>query len=157
MYSNANKQHQAATLQNSPQQNQHEGQNPGFSNIRPREITQKKENNTGLSDQLKSGIESLSGMDMGDVRVHRNSSKPASVNALAYTQGSNIHVAPGQDHHIAHEAWHAVQQKQGRVQATGEVGGMKLNDSRSLESEADTMGSRALQAGSSVMTTSSEA
>jgi non-ribosomal peptide synthetase component F len=34
-------------------------------------------NNNGLPDQLKSGIESLSGMSMDHVRVHLNSSQPA--------------------------------------------------------------------------------
>jgi Domain of unknown function (DUF4157) len=145
MYATARKQNQASEANNIPQQKQTEGQNGGFVDHRPDATFQMKENNTGLSNQLKSGIESLSGMDMSDVRVHRNSSKPASVNALAYTQGSNIHVAPGQDKHIAHEAWHTVQQKQGRVKATGEIGGMRLNDSHSLESEADRMGSRALK------------
>ena len=44
-------------------------------------------NNTGLLDNLKSGIESLSGMSMDSVRVHYNSSQPAQLNALAYAQG----------------------------------------------------------------------
>ena len=48
-------------------------------------------NNTGMPDNLKSGIESLSGFSMDDVRVHYNSSKPATVQALAYTQGTDIH------------------------------------------------------------------
>jgi hypothetical protein len=54
-------------------------------------------NNTGLPDQLKSGIESLSGLSMDHVRVHYNSSHPAQLNALAYAQGSDIHLAPGQE------------------------------------------------------------
>ena len=54
-------------------------------------------NNTGMPDNLKAGIESLSGFSMDDVRVHYNSSKPATVQALAYTQGTDIHVAPGQE------------------------------------------------------------
>jgi hypothetical protein len=71
-------------------------------------------NNTGLPDQLKSGIESLSGLSMDHVRVHYISSQPAQLNALAYAQGSDIHVAPGQERHLPHEAWHVVQQAQGR-------------------------------------------
>ncbi|MDY0130074.1 MAG: DUF4157 domain-containing protein, partial [Methanosarcina vacuolata] len=105
----------------------------------------KRENNTGMPDNLKAGVESLSGIDMSDVRVHYNSDKPAEVGALAYTQGTNIHVAPGQERHLPHEAWHVVQQKQGRVSPTGEVKGLPLNDSRTLESEADLMGGGALQ------------
>lgn len=111
--------------------------------VQSKSIVQRAENKTGMSDQLKSGVESLSGLDMSDVRVHYNSSKPASVQAHAYTQGSNIHVSPGQEKHLPHEAWHVAQQKQGRVQATTEVGGMPVNDNPSLEKEADIMGSKA--------------
>jgi hypothetical protein len=104
-----------------------------------------KENNTGMPDNLKSGIESLSGMDASDVRVHYNSSKPAQMNAHAYAQGTNIHVSPGQEQHVPHEAWHTVQQKQGRVQPTTEVNGTPVNDNVSLETEADVMGAKAAQ------------
>src|SRR5262249_40161102 len=60
---------------------------------------QKKPNATGLPDRLKAGVESLSGLAMDDVRVHYNSPKPAAVQAHAYTQGADIHVAPGQEKH----------------------------------------------------------
>jgi hypothetical protein len=73
-----------------------------------------KRNQTGLPDQLKTGIESLSGMSMDSVKVHYNSTKPAQLSALAYAQGSNIHLAPGQEQHLSHEAWHLVQQAKGR-------------------------------------------
>jgi hypothetical protein len=63
-----------------------------------------RKNKTGLPDQLKAGIEKLSGMAMDDVRVHYNSSKPAQMQALAYTQGTDIHVGPGQERHLPHEA-----------------------------------------------------
>ncbi|WP_141325141.1 DUF4157 domain-containing protein [Myxococcus sp. AB025B] len=100
-------------------------------------------NDTGLPDSLKSGVESLSGMSLDDVRVHYNSSAPAQLQALAYTQGSDIHVAPGQEKHLAHEAWHVVQQKQGRVRPTAELRGAALNDDSGLEHEADAMSARA--------------
>ena len=45
---------------------------------------QKKGNNTGLPESLKSGIENLSGYSMDDVKVHRNSDQPAQLNAHAY-------------------------------------------------------------------------
>ncbi|MEL6424851.1 MAG: DUF4157 domain-containing protein [Pseudomonadota bacterium] len=102
-------------------------------------------NNTGMPDGLKSGIEGLSGMDLSDVRVHRDSPAPAQVNALAYAQGSNIHLGPGQDQHLPHEAWHVVQQRQGRVPTTTEVNGVPVNDSAGLEREADMMGQKAVQ------------
>lgn len=100
-------------------------------------------NNTGLPDQLKSGIESLSGLSMDHVRVHYNSSRPAQLNALAYAQGSEIHLAPGQEQHLPHEAWHVVQQAQGRVRPTMQMaGGLAVNDDAGLEREADVMGAR---------------
>jgi hypothetical protein len=102
-------------------------------------------NDTGLPDQLKSGIENLSGMSMDGVKVHYNSSQPAQLNALAYAQGTNIHVAPGQEQHLPHEAWHVVQQAQGRVQPTMQMrSGVPVNDDAGLEQEADAMGARAM-------------
>lgn len=97
-------------------------------------------NLTGMPDSLKAGLESMSGMDLSDVRVHSNSSQPAQLNALAYAQGNDIHLAPGQEQHLPHEAWHVVQQRQGRVAPTMEVGGVPVNDDHSLEAEADRMG-----------------
>lgn len=102
-------------------------------------------NRTRLPDGLKSGIESLSGMDMSDVRVHANSAEPAQLGALAYAQGNDIHVASGQEQHLPHEAWHVVQQREGRVQPTTQMAGVALNDDAALETEADAMGAKALQ------------
>lgn len=112
---------------------------------RPSTIIQQKKNNTGLPDNLKSGIESLSGHSLDDVKVHYNSTKPAQLNAHAYAQGTNIHLASGQEKHLPHEAWHIVQQKQGRVRPTKTVNGAKINDNVGLEKEADVMGAKALQ------------
>jgi len=103
-----------------------------------------RENRTGLPDRLKAGIEHLSGVAMDDVRVHYNSPKPAEVQALAFAQGTDIHVAPGQEQHLPHEAWHVVQQKQGRVESRLLANGVALNDDRALENEAERMGERAL-------------
>ena len=107
-----------------------------------------KPNNTGLPNQLKAGIESMSGMSMDHVKVHYNSDKPAQLNAHAYAQGSDIHVAPGQEQHLPHEAWHVVQQAQGRVKPTMQMKmGVPVNDDVGLESEADVMGAKAMSIG----------
>ena len=101
----------------------------------------------GLPAGLRAGIEATSGMSLSDVRVHSNSDKPKELNALAYTQGNDIHVGPGQEQHLPHEAWHVVQQRQGRVAPTFQAkGGVPVNDDASLEHEADVMGARAAQA-----------
>ncbi len=97
------------------------------------------ENKTGLPDNLKAGVENLSGYSLDDVRVHYNSPKPAQLEALAYTQGTEIHVAPGQEKHLPHEAWHVVQQMQGRVKPTMQMKGKQINDDEGLEMEADVM------------------
>lgn len=103
-----------------------------------------KPNTTGLPDSLKTGIENLSGMSIDNVNVHYNSDRPAQLNALAYTQGTDIHVASGQEKHLAHEAWHVVQQMQGRVEPTLQMnGGVAINDDKGLEEEADKMGDKA--------------
>jgi hypothetical protein len=102
-------------------------------------------NRTGLPDRLKAGIEHLSGLAMDDVRVRYNSPKPAQLQAHAYAEGADIHVGPGQEKHLAHEAWHVVQQKQGRVKPTLQMKGVAINDDAGLEREADAMAVRALQ------------
>ena len=107
------------------------------------EQAKREPNRTGMPDRLKAGIESLSGIDMSDVRVHANSPKPAQLNALAYAQGNQIHLGPGQERHLPHEAWHVVQQKQGRVRATMQMSGVGLNEDIELEGEADRIGIRA--------------
>ncbi|MBI3727441.1 MAG: DUF4157 domain-containing protein [Burkholderiales bacterium] len=100
-------------------------------------------NDTGLPDQLKAGIETLSGISMDGVKVHYNSSKPAQLSALAYAQGRNIYLGPGQGHQLPHEAWHLVQQRQQRVEPTLHQAGVAINDDPHLEQEADRMGMQA--------------
>ncbi len=107
---------------------------------------QRKGGGDGLPDDLRAGIESLSGLSMDGVRVHRNSTAPARVGAHAYAQGTDIHLAPGQDRHLPHEAWHVVQQAQGRVRPTMDVAGTPVNDDPGLEAEADRMGDAAQRA-----------
>lgn len=113
-----------------------------------KEPLQRKENKTGLPDNLKAGMEGLSGMSLDSVNVHRNSDKPAQLNAHAYAQGTDIHLGSGQEKHLPHELGHVVQQAQGRVKPTSAVNGVGVNDNAGLEKEADTMGSKALSAGS---------
>ncbi|MDE1464807.1 eCIS core domain-containing protein [Spartinivicinus poritis] len=134
-------------VDNRPQSNQIAQLQKAMSSTRPGQpLLQKKENNTGMPDKLKSGIENLSGVDVSDVRVHYNSDKPAQLQAHAYAQGNNIHLGPGQEKHLPHEAWHVVQQKKGRVRPTLQMKGeVLINDDQVLEKEADIMGAKALQ------------
>ncbi|HKJ43240.1 MAG TPA: DUF4157 domain-containing protein [Sunxiuqinia sp.] len=137
------------TLVNNSQKTRQAAQLQGWANsyaTRQQHTIQKQKNNTGLPDTLKSGVENLSGYSMDDVNVHRNSDKPAKLQAHAYAQGTDIHLAPGQEKHLPHEAWHVVQQKQGRVKPTMQMKGkVNVNDDAELEKEADVMGAKALQ------------
>ncbi len=71
--------------------------------------------------------------------------------AQAFTQGENIHFAPGQyaPHSntgmelIGHELAHVVQQREGRVAATAQAKGAAINADPRLEAEADDLGARA--------------
>jgi len=110
----------------------------------PEQTIQK--NNTGLPNALKTGVENLSGYSMDDVKVHYNSNKPAQLQAHAYAQGTEIHLAAGQEKHLPHEAWHVVQQKQNRVKPTVQLmGKVNVNDDKELEAEASVMGNKAFQ------------
>ncbi len=114
-------------------------------------LQREEENKTGLPDSLKSGMEDALGADFSAVRVHASSSKAPAEGALAYTQGSEVHFAPGQfspdntagRQLIGHELAHVVQQREGRVAPTTEVAGMPVNDNPALEAEADVAGHRA--------------
>ncbi len=99
--------------------------------------TQKKEYETAIPYHLKYNIEKISGISMNDVKVHYHSDKPAQLNALAYTQGTNIYIASGQEKYLKHELIHVVQQKQGIVKPTVIINGIAVNNDPILEKEAD--------------------
>ncbi|MBX0329006.1 DUF4157 domain-containing protein [Oscillochloris sp. ZM17-4] len=114
-----------------------------FSQIAPSWGGRPASQGAGLPEQLRGGVEALSGVSMGDVSVRYNSSAPARLHALAYAQGTQIQVGPGQERHLAHEAWHVAQQKQGRVRSAARVGSLRVNADPALEREAQVMGQRA--------------
>ncbi len=113
-------------------------------------VTQQQTNKTGLSDEVKERMESSIGADFSDVRIHSSSSQAPDVGALAFTQGNDIHFAPGQfspetsggQRLLGHELAHVVQQREGRVQPTTEIAGMSVNDNPALEKEADDIGTK---------------
>lgn len=97
----------------------------------------RKPNLTGIPTQMKLNFEQRSGLSFDDVRVHYNSDKPARLGALAYTQGNQVYMGPGQERHLPHELGHVIQQKTGRVRPTGWINGLPVNDQLELEREAD--------------------
>ncbi len=98
-----------------------------------------------VPEKLKSGFEHMSGLSFEDVRVHYSSPNPARIGAYAYAAGRNVYLGPGQEKHLPHELAHVMQQKQGRVRPTVSRYGLKMNDSVSLEREADILGNAVLQ------------
>jgi len=110
---------------------------------------QPKSGGQPIPDQVRAKMESAFGMDFSDVRVHVGQ-EAASIGAIAYTWGTNIHFAPGQynPHTIqgqkllGHELWHVVQQKSGRVNNPFGSGVAVVQD-HALEAEADRMGIKA--------------
>ncbi len=101
-----------------------------------------------LRGPVRDTIEELSGFSLGNVTVHYDSPQPARVQALAYTQGMHIYLAPGQQQHLGHEAWHVVQQMQGRVRPTLRLpGGVLVNDEPTLEREAHAQGAQVARIG----------
>ena len=115
-------------------------------------VAQRTENKTGMPDEVKARMESAFNTDFSGVRVHPESSAAPAVGALAYTQGTDIHFAPGQfspnnsagQRLLGHELAHVQQQSQGRVTPTTEINGLPVNDSPALEEEADQMGEKVM-------------
>jgi hypothetical protein len=102
-----------------------------------------------LAPDVRTRMERLFGASFSAVRVQQTSYAQA-VGALAFTRGADIFFAPGRyDPHspaglelLGHELTHVVQQAQGRVPVTSEVGGAPSNDDVSLEAEADAAGAK---------------
>ena len=84
----------------------------------PQKAQANKTNLTGIPTQMKLDFEQRSGLSFDDVQVHYNSDKPAQLQALAYTQGTQIYVGPGQEQHLPHELGHVIQQKSRKMHPT---------------------------------------
>lgn len=94
-------------------------------------------NSTGIPDRMKQDFENRSGLSFDDVRIHYNSGRPARFQSLAYTQGANVYIAPGQEKHLGHELGHVLQQKQGMVRPAIRYENALLNNDPYLENQAD--------------------
>ena len=108
---------------------------------------------TVMPDDVRGKMENSFGTDFSNVNILQNSDKAANIGALAYTQGNDVHFAPGQynpgstkgQELLGHELTHIVQQREGRVRPTKQGKGLAVNDNPELEKEADVMGERAAQ------------
>lgn len=94
----------------------------------------------GIPTGLMRRFEALTGLPMDDVSVHYQSDRPQRIGAAAYTQGTDIYIAPGWDGCLEHELGHVAQQKRGHVPVTGYENGLPVNSDPSLERQADNPG-----------------
>ncbi len=102
-----------------------------------------------LPEEVQAKMENSFSQDFSNVNIHKDSSSAQDINAKAYTQGSDVHFAPGEynpsskegQELIGHELTHVVQQGQGKV-GPGEIHGkgLEINQNVSLEKEADDAG-----------------
>lgn len=98
---------------------------------------------------VQAKMESAFNTDFSGVTIHEGT-RASSIGAQAYTQGSDIHFAPGRfnpgtasgQRLLGHELAHVVQQREGRVSAP-QGKGLPIVASPALEAEADRSGERA--------------
>jgi len=103
---------------------------------------------TGLPSNVLGAAQSFVNHDFAGLRVHANSPSASDIGAYAFTQGKDIHVAPGMFNTksktglglLGHELSHFVQQSKGLVYANSSIGGLPLNDQARFENEADSHG-----------------
>jgi hypothetical protein len=119
---------------------------------------------TNMPEDVQNQEENSFGVDFSDVDIHKDFPQAPSLGALAYTQGNDVHFAPGQynpgsqegQELLGHELSHVVQQREDRVKPTNkqqssyakasEVNeGMSVNTDSVLEKEADVQGAKAAQ------------
>ncbi|HEY7389064.1 MAG TPA: GNAT family N-acetyltransferase [Bryobacteraceae bacterium] len=105
-----------------------------------------------LPREVREKMEKAIGANFSDVRIHVGP-EAASIGAIAFTWGSDIHFAPGQyNPHtphgqflIGHELTHVVQQRAGRV-GNPFGSGVAVVQDHALEAEADRLGKMAAHA-----------
>jgi hypothetical protein len=102
-----------------------------------------------MPEPVQQKMEGAFGADFSGVRIHEGPQAKA-INAVAYTQGENIHFQPGKyqpdsqsgQELLGHELTHVVQQKAGRV-TVPQGKGASINADPGLETEADILGAKA--------------
>jgi hypothetical protein len=105
---------------------------------------------TAMPKDVQSRMEKVFGTSLAAVRIHIGP-RAAALGAKAYTQGTEIHFAPGEYQPespagqtlLGHELAHVIQQSAGRVSATSKAHGVAVNEDAGLEAEADEMGAKA--------------
>lgn len=108
-----------------------------------------KQKTGNLPDNVLTDMGRLFQEDFSNVTVHQNSETTKNLNAVAYTQGDEVHFAPGYDPYssqgrefLGHELAHVIQQRSGRVETTHQELNLNVNNDNVLESEANEAGKR---------------
>ncbi|MCB9234973.1 MAG: DUF4157 domain-containing protein [Bacteroidia bacterium] len=128
-------------------------------------VQRKESSENGLPENVQGKMENSLGSDFSNVNIHENSNSASDMGALAYTQGNDVHFAPGQfkpdtrsgQELIGHELTHVVQQREGNIKPTTEVNGQGVNNDKGLEAEADSMGAKAARGEATQMKSSGNA
>ena len=110
---------------------------------------QRKNGGWSLPKEVQTKMEAAMGADFSDVRIHVGP-EVASIGAIAFTWGTDIHFAPGYynphsmqgQQLLGHELAHVLQQRAGRVRNPFGNGTAVVQD-HALEAEADRMGMKA--------------
>ena len=106
---------------------------------------------TKMPDNVQAKMEDSFNSDFSGVNIHKDSQSATDLGAQAYTQGNDVHFAPGKydpesqkgQELIGHELTHVEQQRQNKVAPTVQAKGVAINDDPGLEKEADEMGEKA--------------
>lgn len=123
------------------------GGSGGFA-IDPAQVGLVRQGGKRLPATLLAKMEAAFGADFSAVRVHVGP-QASRIGAIAFATGNDLYFAPGQyqpesrsgQQLIGHELAHVIQQRQGRVRASG--AGVAVVQDQTLEAEADRMGARA--------------
>nr|WP_223279591.1 aldo/keto reductase [Streptomyces sp. SDr-06] len=103
-----------------------------------------------LDDATRTDMEARLGADFSTVRIHDDSDAKASaaeVGARAYTSGDHVVIGDGgaDQHTLAHELTHVIQQRQGPVSGTDRGDGLSVSDPADrFEREAEANARRAM-------------
>ncbi len=103
-----------------------------------------------LPDEVQARASNIFSTNFDSVNILENSQMAQKMGAQAFTQGNNVHFAPGKYNPkskegmelIGHELAHIVQQRNGKVKPTGVENGNAVNTDKGLEKEADEMGKK---------------
>ncbi|WP_406093841.1 DUF4157 domain-containing protein [Streptomyces sp. NBC_01013] len=105
-----------------------------------------------LDSAVRTDMESRLGADFSDVRIHNDAAAKASaaeVAARAYTSGHHVVIGAGgaDNHTLAHELTHVMQQRRGPVAGTDNGSGLSVSDpSDRFEREAEANAARVMRA-----------